>query len=354
MSSAFNDKHSRGSEPEWHAINPDNVNHVKLYHDAMTWTRYEFDHYALKEQTAEYCKLNNLDWERYCRAPDWQFCTVGRIAAIMNFGGTVPMESMLWFQTQLDNKIAPASIQTASKLQDESINYAELTSRQKNTLLYVDLYSRVDQLRTKYAADTEQLVQQLTRLVDRHNPKINTIKILYRHYKELFDNAVKNMHDPHCAEIVEPLMCVVNFFANRSGNASAVLHSKKLDKKVMMRASKMTIRNFDPNLGLVSVDPGFIVGSKMALTFNTKTRKLSVYIAEDQKTLDIKGQYIINFDQNCSFAKTIRKPKDALTSVNMSSQKRVMVVFNEHTNGKNHELTGKMGKDTILVKTFKS
>jgi hypothetical protein len=354
INSAFNDKHTRGSEPDWYAINPSSENHVELYRNAMTWTRYEFDYSALKEQTAEYCKLNNIDWERMCHAPDWQFCTVGQIAAIMNFGGQVPEQSMTWFMDQLENKIAPASKKVAAQISEELINYDELDARQKNILLYVDLYSRIDLLRTKYNHDTEQLVVHLNRLMGRYNPKIGMIKTLYRHYKELFDDEIKHIQQPGYADSIESLMCVVNFIANRSGNASAVINSKKLDKKVMLRASKMTIKNFDSQLGLVGIDPGLVVGAKMALAFNSKTRKLSVYIAEENQTLDIKGQYIINFDQSRSFAKTIRKPKDTLTAVNMSSQKRVTVVFSEHTKGKNHELTGKMGKDVILIKAFKN
>lgn len=63
-------------------------------------------------------------------------------------------------------------------------------------------------------------------------------------------------------------------------------------------------------LKLVSVNPADIIGSKELWVYNTKTRKLGKYVAEDYKDLGVKGTTITGFSESSSIQKTIRKPEE--------------------------------------------
>lgn len=72
------------------------------------------------------------------------------------------------------------------------------------------------------------------------------------------------------------------------------------------------LREF-PELNLTSVRPVEILRSSEMWSYDTKTRKLSLYIADQSSsTLDVKNSRILNLDPIKSVQKTLRKPEEQL------------------------------------------
>lgn len=67
--------------------------------------------------------------------------------------------------------------------------------------------------------------------------------------------------------------------------------------------------------------------SSIALLFDSKTRRISIFVAEQGKTLSVKSKAIINFDEAKSFSKVLRKPeeqlKDLVAATKMSILKKL-------------------------------
>jgi len=76
-----------------------------------------------------------------------------------------------------------------------------------------------------------------------------------------------------------------------------------------------TYQKSDSELKLNSIDPSYILGAQQLWVYNTKTRKLGVYRAEEGKSLDISRKSIVNYDEKNSICKKVRKPKETVVKV---------------------------------------
>lgn len=102
-------------------------------------------------------------------------------------------------------------------------------------------------------------------------------------------------------------------------------------------------------LKLVSINPADIIGSKELWVFNTKTRKLGRYLAKEYSELSVKGTSIINFDENTSVQKTLRKPEDKLKEFKAAGKVQLRK-FLEDINATDTKMNGRVGEDTVLLK----
>ena len=75
--------------------------------------------------------------------------------------------------------------------------------------------------------------------------------------------------------------------------------------------AKIKYKKEDNTLGIVSMNPVQIIGSKEVWVYNTKTRKLAQYKALDNNGLSVKGASLLNYSTD-SVEKTLRKPAETL------------------------------------------
>lgn len=133
---------------------------------------------------------------------------------------------------------------------------------------------------------------------------------------------------------------------------------KKATKKASVRkppqkeklVAKLKFLKVEPTLKLVSVNPVDIIGAQVLYVYNTKTRKLGKYVAEDLGgALGIKGTTITGFNENSSVSKTLRKPdmqiKDFMTSNKVELRK-----FLDNIKSISTKLNGRINEDTVLLK----
>lgn len=107
-------------------------------------------------------------------------------------------------------------------------------------------------------------------------------------------------------------------------------------------------KTYEP-LKLVSINPTDIVGSKELWVFNTKTRKMGKYVAKDYQELTVKGTTILNYDENLSVQKTLRKPEDQLKEFK-SAGKVALRKFLDEIKAVDIKLNGRINEETILLK----
>ena len=95
--------------------------------------------------------------------------------------------------------------------------------------------------------------------------------------------------------------------------ANKALRKPKIVSKEK-QVGKVKYMKEDKDLKLVSISPATIIGAKELWCYDTKTRKLFFYVADNfTGPLGIKGTTITGFDEANSVGKTLRKPADSLS-----------------------------------------
>jgi hypothetical protein len=114
----------------------------------------------------------------------------------------------------------------------------------------------------------------------------------------------------------------------------------------------------DNKNSLASINPTEIVGANELWVFNTKTRKLGKYVAQNidpsgmaraGSGLSVKGATIIGFNEELSVQKTLRKPELQLKEFK-NSGKVALRKFLENINTTDTKLNGRINADTVLLK----
>lgn len=113
--------------------------------------------------------------------------------------------------------------------------------------------------------------------------------------------------------------------------------------------AKLKFKKTDEPLKLVSINPADIIGSKELWIFNTKTRKLGKYVANEYMELGVKGTTITGFNEHTSIQKTIRKPEEKLKEFK-SAGKVQLRKFLEDINATDTKMNGRINEETILLK----
>lgn len=127
---------------------------------------------------------------------------------------------------------------------------------------------------------------------------------------------------------------------------------KKKPKPAAAQVSKIKYLAEDPNLKITSVPPASIIGAQQLWVFNSKVRVLSVYNAKDETGLGMKGTTLLNFNEENSISKKIRKP-DVVTREVLDANKVALRKIMENINCKESRATGRINTDTLLLRTIK-
>ena len=147
---------------------------------------------------------------------------------------------------------------------------------------------------------------------------------------------------------------------NLVGACDLVIESSKATRKPRVRkapsvdklVSKLKYKATDNKYQIASVNPVEIINSTEIWVFNTKTRKLGKYVADElQRVMTIKGTGIIGYDENKSVQKTLRKPEETLKEFK-SAGKVKLRTFLENIKTTDVKLNGRLNSDTIILKVF--
>ncbi len=102
-----------------------------------------------------------------------------------------------------------------------------------------------------------------------------------------------------------------------------------------------------------SIEPQKIVGAVGLVAYNTRTRKLGVYHANNKEGLSVKGNYITNYNEATSFQRMLNEPTEQLAQ---AKRLQTPTQFNNWFNKLptvNIVLTGRINSDIILLGILK-
>ena len=187
-------------------------------------------------------------------------------------------------------------------------------------------------IREFYTSDLEELQEAAT-------TKDEQLKEAYSHLSKVQLRKITAFYQ----EIVSACeMLAQEAKVNRKPKAKKAVPAEKI-------VAKLKYKKADEPLKLVSINPADILGAKELWTYNTKSRKLGKYIAEEFQDLGIKGTTITGFSEPKSVQKTLRKPADQLKEFKAAG-KVALRKFLEDINAVDTRMNGRINEDIILLK----
>jgi hypothetical protein len=123
---------------------------------------------------------------------------------------------------------------------------------------------------------------------------------------------------------------------------------KSADKLV----AKMKYCVSDAKYAVASINPADIIDATEVWVFNTKTRKIGKYVAEEHATLQVKGTTLQFFDEKQSVAKTLRKPEQQLPEFNKAGKVQLRK-FLDNIKGVETKMNGRFNEQTVILKAIK-
>lgn len=236
-------------------------------------------------------------------------------------------------------------------------------------LLIAEIDSHLDTLEGVYSSDTEK---EIVDTIKAQNPSPIALDEIREYYEQYRAEVVEFLSATKKKQIEEQLLEHYSKVSSRKlKNLSKffdtlfeLITQTKLIKKRMRKprakkiktssqlTKKLKYKDYDDKYKIKSIQPTDVVGCLQLWVFNTKTRKLGVYHADDTNSLSVKGSTIIGYNKNSSVQKTLRKPEDVILQVASGSKVQLRHVMSG-IKAKASPLNGRINSETILLRSAK-
>jgi len=375
------------SRPDFASIIRTDKNYRSNFHGAMLYAHYELSAIDLKKEVLKYLKhldTKNPMIDRIKDIHENRFTTVGKYMYILNHGGEIPedvspklmpaFEKIIYDEEEKKNTInEAANYLSKEEVGDKSID---------NGIKVVTIQDRLKEKAREVAGEVEGWLDDFC--MDKKS-SIKTVEEFINFYKSNDLKAphvryLRNIFERRCNEIInaveesdKDLIDGYSNFTKPELKKFALLHSNLLKACDMMQEvakierapkkkkpishekliSKIKYKKEDKVLGIVSVNPTSMIGAKEIWCYNTKTRKITKFIADDLLgPLSVKGASIIGYNEVKSISKTLRKPAEQLAEFKKLGKIQLRT-YMENIKSVEIKAKGKMNEDIIILKVDK-
>ncbi len=358
------EKSLSGGEPSW-------KNKETSLTQALNWYNYHSDYAESKKFTIEYLKEikeNKNVISLIEKVPDQKFQNLGFVCRMKLRGAPLTEKNNMWIQKFINELKKEKQPQEKEKIESP-----------------VNLETPVISVQEKTAEKSKEYISELDSLIDdfvitKNLKKVNTYEMMIKlgikkghvsHIKKFFEkrlreyNEVQNSKDAQVKEgysnfnkkQLKELISLVELILS---DLDRIVHNAKVTRKPRKKKSvsvekvlsKIQYKKTDEDLKISSINPSDILGSSQLWVFNTKTRKLGCYYAKDQSGFSIKGTTLLNFNEESSVQKNVRKPDVIIPDIIKSGKIAIKKLF-VAINSVEQQLTGRLNADTILLKVIK-
>ena len=127
---------------------------------------------------------------------------------------------------------------------------------------------------------------------------------------------------------------------------------KVKEKSADQLVAKMKYKKIDSAYGIASVSPSGLIGAVCAVVFNTKNRKLGVYVSSDADGFKARGTTLLHYNEETSLQKTLRKPQEQLNTFKKTTKVKTVKQF-EAIKTTETKLNGRFNDETVILAVFK-
>lgn len=373
-----------GKEPSWEDSSNEDENFKTRIITALNWANAVLTTQQLKAQTIEYLIANDLPLYNLESLEDYKFTSVGKTAWLLNNQCPLPQSWIERLQIKLNELYNDNSTQDAL---DEEIN-AQAVKPNKTAIKTANAIKKIEEniafidnliddavLNNQEANESavyhrftgEKLDEKIAKTIYAHlmlshaklNNEIADLTQLSQEQRieqfdtiQVFDAYVNNID-----KTIDATISVANQISSYLGNKKSLkkserkLGSKHKAKRIEAQVQNLNFKVQDATYKVISINPTAIAESQTLLAFNTKSRKLAIYVASTDQGLSVRGTTIQNYDEEKSVQKII-KNKDMLAQIQSGNIRRAQVLL-ESIRAKFTQTTGRINEHTILLKVFK-
>lgn len=334
----------------------------KLLSRTFNWYNYMCTRVQAREYLETYLQANkrNDDLKLLKKVPDvWINPQAGWLARIVNRGGILSETYVERLELRLNETLEKASVKSE-----------ESTEEKKPVATVISIQDRVKDKVSNFISEFEKAIDEQGWTLSMYdwlqNKEIPTslANKIAEFYKPIADEAAQliskrcepSLKEGYSKYTTEQLKQRAAFYesvlsdcARHAGNVKKqrVVRKKKVvtvDKKLKSFKFQKECAEFK----VVSINPEKVVGAQELITFNTKYKTLTQFIALGNTGLDVKGTTILNYDEEKSKSYRIgRKTEDHIETA-LRGGKRA---FAKMINGlKTCTLQHRINDNTILLK----
>jgi len=371
----------RDLSPKWDGHEAwDESQFLRHFHTAMTWYRLESGGKELKPKVIDWMSRNGYTKDQiteFKKTKDNRCgTTVGAIAACL-LKGMPPVRAdfnegrstAVWLANSISKIVAEGK---------DDIDDSDVVVEAKPDVYVPSIQERVREASYKMTEEIETAIEAFQTDPETFDPKafkvLNLLKA--KEAKAAHARIIKDFYARDLDELIEAattkdeqlkeayshlskahLKKITAFYQEIVSACDMLGQEAKVNRKPRAKKSvpkeklvaKLKYKKTDETLKLVSVNPADIIGTKELWTYNTKSRKLGKYVADEYKELGIKGTTITGFNEFKSVQKTLRKPAEQLKAFKDSGKVQLRK-FLEDINAVDTKMNGRINEDIILLK----
>ena len=178
-------------------------------------------------------------------------------------------------------------------------------------------------------------------------------------YKEAYDKTCPEMVEgysylgkPALRNRIKALDEMLNeLVLYKSSKAAARKPRVKKPKSAIKQVQRLKYLSEHKDYAIQSCDPTRIIGATKLFTFNVKYRRLTVFYSNGPNGFTVSGTTVKDFNEELSYAITLRKPEDYLSIVAAKTEKQIEKALKE-LKTKRKSANGRINQDTILVRAI--
>lgn len=372
----------RDNSPKWEGHELWDTNQFfRQFRNSMDYYRLEFSGKDLKPKVIDWMSANGYSKDEikaYKNTKDWRTnLTMGAIAANLLKGMPAVRADFN------DGKDATVYLrESIAKIVSEGVEDTsddETVVVKNNTVPQPSIQDRVREAAFKMTEDIEDAIESFQQDPEAFDPKsikvVNSLKgrqakaaharIIKDFYQSGYNDLeeLQNTTDEQLKEAYSHLSKgqikkLFGLYTEIIGACTMLMQEAKVNKKPRAKkpqpkdklVAKLKYQKANEQLKLVSINPVDIIGAQELWVYNTKSRKIGKYVAEDMGgALSVKGTTIVGYNENNSVQKTLRKPAEQLAEFK-SAGKVQLRKFLDDIKAVDIKLNGRINEDVILLK----
>ncbi len=356
------------------------------FHGAMLYAHYELTAVELKKEVTKYLRLKDSKHPLLDRIKDMnenRFTTIGKYMYLLNHGCDVPDDIFAGMMPALEKIVHEEEVKLEKAANAEKIlqqtKIEGIGEVQPVVKAAISIQDRLREKAREVAGEVEGWIDEFVTNKKQTSKTVEDFVNLFtaselkaphmRYIQSIFEKRAQEISDAVDGKDKELVEAYSNY-AKPELKKFDLLFKNLLKACVMMQevakveraprkkkvissekaVSKLKYKKDDKVLGIVSLNPTQIIGATAVWIFDTKTRKLTKYVADDTSgTLSVKGASIIGLNQAKSMSKTLRYPATQLAAFKKCSKVQLRT-FMEEIPTVGISPSGKINENQIILK----
>jgi hypothetical protein len=374
-------KKGRDLSPKWDGHETWDTNQfLRHFHSSMAWYRLESSAKELKPKVIDWMGrqgCTKADIAAFKKTKDNRCgTTMGAIAACLIKGMPTVREDFndgkdtaVWLRSRINEVIEQGK---------DDNDDSEVVVEVKKDVYTPSIQERVREASMLMTEEIETAIEAFQTDPDAFEPKafkvLNVLKA--KQAKAAHTRIIKSFYERNLQELIEAsttkdeqlkeayshlskaqLKKIIAFYQEVVSACDMLGQEAKVNRKPRAKkptdkakvVAKLKYKKTDEPLKLVSINPEDIIGAQELWIYNSKSRKLGKYVAEEFKELGIKGTTITGFSENKSIQKTLRKPADQLKEFKAAG-KVALRKFLDDINAVDTKMNGRINDEIMLLK----